>query len=127
MPSITKPKKQWFKMEGDLDKGEVELKILSPGEKGEVSKAAISHRIVHGDADMHTEQEFDPQAEIETFTKLCVTGWKNFFDDGRPLKHTRHNVVKAAREIDGFAAWVREKYAEFEEIMATAAEEQEKN
>lgn len=116
-------------MDADPEGGRVEIKLLNPGQKAKVAQAALRQRIVY-DVDtkgMRTEQDLNPQEEVETFSSLVVTNWENFFDGKKPLQYTRQNVVKAVREIEGLAEFIRESYLKLESDVANELEEQEKN
>ncbi len=111
---IKKQEKRWFEVPNDPDEGQILIKHLSPGEITDIMDEVFTQTIVYkadGDQDIQPEfkQETDKRKDREKTLLASVANWKKFFDqEGKALKCTPENIIRASREIEGFDALVKE-------------------
>ncbi len=109
---IKKQIERWFEVPNDPDEGQILIKHLSPGEITDIMDEVFKQTIVYkadGDTDGNQEskpefkQETDMRKDREKTLIASVVGWKKFYDqEGKALKCTPENVIRASREIEGF-------------------------
>lgn len=130
---IRKQVERWFDIPDDPDEGQILVKHLSPGEISDIMDEVFTQTIVYktdGDQEPQPEftQETDRRKDREKTLTAAVLDWKNFYDEnGKDLKCTPDNVIRASREIEGFDALVtdfRKRLAD-DILKESAAEEKE--
>ena len=105
---IKKQAERWFDVPNDPDEAQVLIKHLSPGEISDIMDEVFTQTIVYkADGDQEPQPEFmqetDRRKDREKTLVASVVGWKKFYDqDGKVLKYTSGNVIRASREIEGF-------------------------
>ena len=105
---IKKQVERWFEIPNDPDEGQILIKHLNPGEITDIMDEVFTQTIVYkkdGDQDPQPEfiQETDKRKDREKTLVLSVVNWKKFYDqEGKALKCTPENVIRASREIEGF-------------------------
>ena len=111
---IKKQIERWFEIPNDPDEGQILIKHLNPGEISDIMDETFKQTIVYKaddadeDAKPEITQEADRRKDREKTLTAAVAGWKKFYDqEGKPLKCTPENVIRASREIEGFDALVR--------------------
>ena len=130
---ISKPKERWFKMPGDPDEGEVKIKHLSPGERQDIFDKVFLQEIEYETGEQgkmipKMKQVTDRKTDREQTLVRAVKDWKNFFDeDGKPLECNEKNIIRASREIEGFAEFVAECRQTMDEHIFEEEKELEKN
>ena len=124
---IKKQIERWFEIPNDPDEASMLIKHLNPGEVSDIMDEVFTQSIVYkqsdGDQDMHPEfkQETDKRKDREKTLTASVVNWKKFYDqEGKPLKCTPENVIRASREIEGFDVLVKE----FRERLAADIQEE---
>ena len=130
---ITKPKERWFKVPEDEDNARVLIRQIPPGERHDIMDKAFKQSIEY-----HTNEEgalvpvmnqtTDRKLDREQTVLKSVSAWENFFDiDETLMPCTPENVLRAAREIDGFVEFVNESRQKLEKDITTEERELEKN
>lgn len=105
---IKKQAERWFDIPNDPDEGQILVKHLSPGEITDIMDEVFTQTIVYkADGDQEPQPEFmqetDRRKDREKTLMAAVVGWKKFYDqEGKVLKCTPENVIRASREIEGF-------------------------
>ncbi len=109
---IKKQIERWFEVPNDPDEAQILIKHLSPGEITDIMDEVFTQTIVYkadGDEEPQPEfiQETDKRKDREQTLVASVVGWKKFYDqEGKVLKCTPENVIRASREIEGFDSLV---------------------
>ena len=133
---IQKTNERWFDVPNDPDKARLKIKHLSPGETQDIFDKVfvqdIKYKKVKKGKDQVFEPEFsqktDKKLDREMTLKMTVVDWQNFFDqDGKDLKFSAENVVRASREIEGFNLLVTELREQLAKDIAEEKEQQLKN
>ena len=130
---ISKPKERWFQIPNDPDNGRIKIRHLTPGERQDIMDLAYVQEIEYETDD---EGNMTPKLKQSTNRKLdreetlmrSVVDWEKFFDEaGKPLKCTPENIVRASREIDGFAEHAHECRMKLEKDFEEDEKKLEKN
>lgn len=132
---IRRPLERWFTIpDEDPEKTEIKIKHLSPGELQDIMDSVIEQEIRYEPADESGKikpivlQKNDTKRDRELTLLKRVVDWKNIYDeDGNPLECTPENIIRASREIEGFASFVNKKAEILAKDIKKEAEEQEKN
>jgi hypothetical protein len=130
---ITKPKERWFEVPDDPDGAAVQIRQLTPGQRQDIIDKAFVQQVTYhqgGDKKMKPimTQKTDTRLDREQTIIKAVVDWKNFFDqDGAKLPCNPENIVRAIREIDGFAEFVADCRARLYNDLAEEEEDLEKN
>jgi len=109
---IKKQIERWFDIPKDPDEGQILIKHLNPGEISDIMDEVFKQTIVYkSDGDQEPQplitQETDRRKDRELTLVASIINWKKFYDqEGKTLKCTPENVVRASREIEGFDAMV---------------------
>ena len=120
-------------MPGDPDEGEVKIKHLSPGERQDIFDKVFLQEIEYETGEQgkmipKMKQVTDRKKDREQTLVRAVKDWKNFFDeDGKPLECNEKNIIRASREIEGFAEFVAECRQTMDEHIFEEEKELEKN
>jgi len=130
---IKKQIERWFEIPNDPDEGQILIKHLNPGEVSDIMDETFKQTIVYKADDLDQDakpeiiQEADRRKDREKTLTAAVVGWKKFYDqEGKPLKCTPENVIRASREIEGFDALVREFRDRLAEDLQEEAAKEEK-
>ena len=105
---IKKQAERWFDIPNDPDEGQILVKHLNPGEITDIMDEVFTQTIVYkADGDQEPQPEFmqetNRRKDREKTLMAAVVGWKKFYDqEGKVLKCTPENVIRASREIEGF-------------------------
>jgi hypothetical protein len=105
---IKKQEERWFEIPDDPDEGSILIKNLSPGDIADIMDSVFSQTISYpvnaeGVSQPEFKQETDKRKDREMTLTASVIGWKKFYDkNGKELKCTPENVIRASREIEGF-------------------------
>lgn len=130
---ISKPKERWFKVPEDPDGSRIKIKQLLPGERQDIFDKVFSQEIEY---DMGDDGKMLPKMKQATNNKLdreitltrVVVDWEKFFErDGTPLECNKKNIIRASREIDGFAEFVTECRQKLDNDLENEEKELEKN
>ena len=126
---ISKVNERWFEVEGDPDKARLKIKHLLPGEVQDIFDKVFTQNIDYkkgkkGKMEPVFSQETDKKLDREMNISAVVVDWEKMFDrDGKEMKCTPENVIRAAREIDGFNELVND----FKEILAADIKQEQKD
>jgi hypothetical protein len=130
---ISKPEARWFEAPGDPDGARIKVKHLTPGERQDIYDKTMTQEINYkpdekGNLQPMLRQVANKKEDREKTLTMRVVGWENVMDaEGKPLECTPDNVVRAAREIDGFVELVNGFAVQLEADIKTEREAQEKN
>lgn len=130
---ITKTTERWFDVPNDPDKARIKIKHLLPGEVSDIFDEVFVQNINYtknkdGSFEPAFSQVTDKKKDRELTLTQVVVDWENFFDkDGKPLKCDTENVLRAAREIEGFSELVTELRDELSKIIKEERKDQVKN
>jgi hypothetical protein len=130
---IKNPDERWFEIENDPDGARVKIKNLTPGEMNDILDKAFRLETEYirddkGKLQPKMHQINDRNLDREETLKACIVAWENFFDkNGEPLDRTPYNIIRAAREIDGFIEMINEFRDRLRKDIKQEEEEQEKN
>jgi len=126
---ISKANERWFEVESDLDKARLKIKHLSPGELQDIFDKVFKQNIDYkkgkkGKMEPVFSQETDKKLDREMTISSVVVDWENVFDrQGKKMKCTPENVIRASREIEGFNDIVNE----FKTIIETDIKQEKKD
>ncbi len=124
---IKKQIERWFEVPNDPDEAQILVKHLNPGEITDIMDEVFKQTIVYkSDGEQEPQPEFiqetDKRKDREKTLISSVIGWKKFYDqEGKELKCTPENVIKASREIEGFNSLV----TDFRNRLATDIQKEE--
>lgn len=130
---IKKITERWFDVLDDPDKGRIRIKHLQPGETTDIFDEVFTQRI---DYKKGKKGKLEPKFSQETNIKLdrkmtliaVITGMENFYDlKGKPLECNNENIMRCAREIEGFTEMVAEFRKQLTEDIKQEEEDQRKN
>ena len=130
---ITKPTERWFTVPDDPDGAKVKLRQLTPGERNEIMDKAYTQEIEYepgaaGKMVPKMKQINDRKLDREETVKKSVIDWESFFDEaGAVLPCNPENVLRAAKEIDGFVEFVNVSRVELEKAINEEGAALEKN
>lgn len=111
---ITKPEQRWFNVPADPDGASIQIKHLRPGEIQDIIDDVMVQEIEYnledgGNRRPILRQKNNRKKDREKTILACVVDWKKFYDaNGKAMACTEDNVLRAIREIDGFAEFVGE-------------------
>jgi hypothetical protein len=112
---IAKEVERWFPVPNDKDKARVKVKHLRPGEIQDIIDDVMVQEIEYqegkdGEVGKPViRQKNDRRKDREQTMLGAVVGWEKFYDrEGKAMKCTPENVLRAVREIDGFTEFVGE-------------------
>lgn len=133
---IARPKERWFKVPNDADMAAVKIKQLSPGERQDIIDKAFDQKIIYrpdkdnpGKMVPIMSQKTNTRYDREETIVKSIVNWKNFFErDGKTtLPCTRANIIRAIREIDGFAGMVTDFRTQLDNDIEAEEKDLEKN
>ena len=130
---ITKTTERWFDVPNDPDKAKIKVKHLLPGEVTDIFDEVFVQNINYkknkkGEFEPSFSQVTDKKKDRELTITKSVIGWENFFDrDDKPLEFNTENVLRAAREIEGFNDLVTELREKLAEDIKQERKDQSKN
>jgi len=130
---ITKLTERWFDVPNDPDKARIKIKNLLPGEVTDIFDEVFVQNINYkknkkGEFEPVFSQVTDKKKDRElTLTKVIVD-WENIFDrEDKPLECNEENILRAAREIEGFNDLITELRETLSEEIKQEKEAQRKN
>jgi len=130
---ISKDIARWFVVPNDKDKARVKVKHLRPGEIQDIIDDVMVQEIEYqqpedgGDPKPILRQKNDRRKDREKTMMASVVGWEKFYDrDGKVLKCTPENILRAVREIDGFIEFVGICRQQLTDDLEVEAEAQKK-
>ena len=130
---ITRLTERWFDVPSDPDKARIKIKNLLPGEVTDIFDEVFVQNINYkknkkGEFEPVFSQVTDKKKDRElTLTKVIVD-WENIFDrEDKPLECNEENILRAAREIEGFNDLITELRETLSEEIKQEKEAQRKN
>ena len=130
---ITKATERWFDVPNDPDKARIKIKNLLPGEVTDIFDEVFAQTINYkknekGKFEPVFSQVTDKKKDRElTLTKVIID-WENIFDrKGSPLECNEENIMRAAREIEGFNDLITELRETLNEEIKQERKDQAKN
>lgn len=129
---IIKAQERWFEVPNDPDRASVKIKQLSPGEIQDIFDEVFVQKVVYStDLNGKLVPKVSQKTNKAKDRQLTLTGaivdWKNFFDsEGRHLDCNNKNIMRAAREITGFAEMILEFRKKLAEDIAEENNNQKK-
>jgi hypothetical protein len=130
---IAKVVERWFEVDGDEDGARIKIRNLTPGEKADIYDKVFVQQISYkkekdGKLTPEFNQETDKLLDRELTIKKSIVDWENFFDqDGKELKCTPANMIKALNEIEGFNVLISELREKLSKEIEKEKEGQRKN
>lgn len=129
---IKKTVERWFEVPNDLDKGELCIRHLQPGETADIFDKVFTQEIKYKKKGKKFEPDFlqvtNKKLDRELTLTTVVVGWKNFFDrEGKSLECTPDNIIRASREIEDFNELVTELREKLAKDIKQEEEDQRKN
>jgi len=130
---ITKATERWFDVPNDPDKARIKIKNLLPGEVADIFDEVFVQNINYkknkkGEFEPIFSQVTDKKKDRElTLTKVIID-WENILDrKDKPLECNDENILRAAREIEGFNDLITELRETLSEEIKQEKEAQRKN
>jgi len=130
---ITKTEERWFDIPNDLDGGRLKIKHLSPGEITDIFDKVFVQEINYkkgkkGKLEPRFSQKTNKGLDRKLTLTTAIVDWTNFYDlNGELLDCTPDNIMRAAKEIDGFTELVTEFRDQLAEDIEQEREDQRKN
>ena len=130
---ITKATERWFDVPNDPDKARIKIKNLLPGEIADIFDEVFVQSINYkknkkGKYEPVFSQVTDKKKDRELTHTQAVIDWENFFDrEDKPLECNEENILRAAREIEGFDDLITELRETLSEEIKQEKEDQRKN
>jgi hypothetical protein len=130
---ISKPKERWFEVPEDPDEARIKIKHLSPGERQDIFDKVFLQEIEYETGEQgkmipKMKQVTDRKTDREETLVKAVVDWEYFYDEnGKPLECNVENIIRASREIEGFAEHVSECRQVLDSDIAEEEKELEKN
>lgn len=130
---IKKTIERWFDVPDDSDGGRLRIRELLPGEVTDIFDKVFVQKINYKKGE---GGEFEPAFSQNTNKSLdrkltltkTIVNWENFFDsDGKEMKCTPDNIMRASREIKGFNELVTELREKLAKEIEKEKEDQQKN
>ncbi len=130
---ITKVTERWFDVPNDPDKARIKIKNLLPGEVTDIFDEVFVQNINYkkndkGKFEPVFSQVTDKKRDRELTLTKAIVDWENFYDrENKPLECNEENILRAAREIEGFNDLITELRETLSEEIKQEKEAQRKN
>jgi len=130
---ITKTTERWFDVPNDPDKARIKIKQLLPGDLTDIFDEVFVQNVNYkkndkGEFEPVFSQVTDKKKDRELTLSRAIVDWENLFDQkGKPLECNEENILRAAREIEGFNELITELREKLAKDIKQERKDQSKN
>lgn len=130
---IVKTQERWFEITDDADKARVKIKQLTPGETQDILDVSFVQEVNYtkktdGSMEPNFSMKTDKKQDRELTLTKSICDWENFFDEkGKKLDCNNKNIMKCARNVEGFIEMIFGFRAKLAEDLTKEKEAQVKN